>query len=337
VTATLARPTAAPSRPARLRSPALGLFLLSPLVAEFLLGDLPLVLLFALVALAPMYGGGALLVREVARRRGLGWPGILLLALAYGVLEEGLVTQSLFNPDYADERLLDPGHVDWLGTGLPWALFVLMLHVLGSIGAPIAVVESLAGDRARHPWLGRRGLALVAVLFVAGCGVNAAVTQSLWPYTAPWYRLAGAAALAALLVTAALRRPTRPGPARGKAAPGARAVGLVGFGLASAYFGTILAIDALTPWGTVAAQVTLLVVAGTLLRRASRRPGWGGRQVLALAVAVLATYAWHAYTHLDLSVGGAVALAGDLLLDLGAVLLARAGSRRLPFASGRAG
>jgi hypothetical protein len=53
----------------------------------------------ALVVLAPMYGGGALLIREVVRRRGLGWPSIILLALACGVLEEGLITQSLFNPD----------------------------------------------------------------------------------------------------------------------------------------------------------------------------------------------------------------------------------------------
>ena len=331
MTASLAPPpTAAAVRPRRLRrlrSPAVALFLLSPLVAEFLLGDLPLVLIVAIVALAPMYGGGALLIREVARRRGLGWPGVLTLALAYGVLEEGLVTQSLFNPAYADERLLDPGHVGWLGTGLPWALFVLMLHVLGSIGAPIAVVESLAGDRARTPWLGRRGLTVTAVLFVAGCAVNAAVTQSLWPYTAPWYRLAGAALLAVVLVALALGVRRAPHRVAGTA-PSPLTVGLTGFGFASAYFATILGIDVLTPWGTVATQVALLLAAGALLWRASGRDGWGGRQVLALAVAVLATYGWHAYTQLDVSVGGAVGAAGDLVLDAGVVLLARAGFRR---------
>ncbi|SDR86962.1 hypothetical protein [Actinopolymorpha singaporensis] len=67
--------------------PAIGLFLLSPLVAEYLLGDLPLTALYALVMLAPMYGGAALLVREVCRRFGWGWPSILTLALAYSVVE----------------------------------------------------------------------------------------------------------------------------------------------------------------------------------------------------------------------------------------------------------
>jgi hypothetical protein len=34
------------------------------------------------VVLAPMSGGGALLIREVARRAGRGWPTVLLLAAA---------------------------------------------------------------------------------------------------------------------------------------------------------------------------------------------------------------------------------------------------------------
>ena len=35
-----------------------------------------------MVVLAPMSGGGALLIREVARRAGRGWPTVLLLAAA---------------------------------------------------------------------------------------------------------------------------------------------------------------------------------------------------------------------------------------------------------------
>jgi hypothetical protein len=55
--------------------PALGLFVLSPLVAEFLLGNLPITSLFALFALAPLYGGGAVLIRELVRHRGWGRRG----------------------------------------------------------------------------------------------------------------------------------------------------------------------------------------------------------------------------------------------------------------------
>ncbi len=79
---------------------AITLFFVAPFVAEYLLGDLSLKLLPALILLAPMYGGGALLIREHVRHKGRGWPTILCLGAAYALLEEGLVTQSLFNPDY---------------------------------------------------------------------------------------------------------------------------------------------------------------------------------------------------------------------------------------------
>ena len=42
----------------------------APLVAEFLLGNLPIKLLPALIVLAPMYGGGALLIREDGAENG---------------------------------------------------------------------------------------------------------------------------------------------------------------------------------------------------------------------------------------------------------------------------
>ena len=80
---------------------ALGLFLLAPLIGEFLLGNLPITWLGSLLVLAPLYGGGALLIREMARRFGLGWPSIILLGLAYAVIEEAFVTESLFNPHHS--------------------------------------------------------------------------------------------------------------------------------------------------------------------------------------------------------------------------------------------
>src|SRR5262245_16380439 len=80
--------------------PALLLFFVAPLTGEFLLSNLPITWLWVLIVLAPMYGGGALLIRETARRLRLGWPGILTMTLGYALIEEAFVTQSLFNPNY---------------------------------------------------------------------------------------------------------------------------------------------------------------------------------------------------------------------------------------------
>ena len=70
--------------------PATGLFLLAPVCAEYLWGYDDStghwgVLIGNLIVFSPLYGAPALLIREVARRLGLGWPGILLMAAAFGV------------------------------------------------------------------------------------------------------------------------------------------------------------------------------------------------------------------------------------------------------------
>ena len=156
------------TRPAALArvAPALVLLVLSPIVAEFLLGDFSVRQIGLLFAFIPQYGGGALLVRESARRAGKGWPSIILLALAYALIEEGFTTQSLFNPNYAGERLLDYGFIPAFGTSLNWAVFVLTIHVVWSIGSCIVIAEALAAVRWSTPWLGRLGYTLTALLFL---------------------------------------------------------------------------------------------------------------------------------------------------------------------------
>ena len=67
--------------------------------------------------LMPLYGAGALLVRESARRLGRGWPTIALFAAAYALIEEGPVDQMIFNPGYLGTAVVrrvrrDPGPRD---------------------------------------------------------------------------------------------------------------------------------------------------------------------------------------------------------------------------------
>ena len=124
-------------------TPVVSLWLLAPLVAEYLLGSLPVSQIAILPLMAAMYGSGALLIREAARRNGGGWMTIALLGIAYGFIEEGLVTQSLFNPNYLHLRLLDFGYVPALGTGLPWLVFVVTIHAVWSIAVPIGFAEAL--------------------------------------------------------------------------------------------------------------------------------------------------------------------------------------------------
>jgi hypothetical protein len=137
-------------------------------VAEFLLGNIPGTMLASLVILAPLYGGGALLIRELTRRAGRGVPTMLVLGVAYGLVEEGITTQSLFNPDYVHAHLLDSGFIPALGIAGPWTLSVLSLHAIWSVTASIVVAEALVPSQRTTPWLRTPGLVVTSVLFAIG-------------------------------------------------------------------------------------------------------------------------------------------------------------------------
>ncbi|MGH8792605.1 MAG: hypothetical protein ACRDXX_08170, partial [Stackebrandtia sp.] len=152
---------ARPGRLARI-APVAGLFFLSPICAEYLSGyhgqgiaDLP-GLLISLLLIGPLYGAVAVLIREVARRARRGWPTILLLSAAAGLIQAGLIDQSLFNhgafadgPYWRDLPALIPG-VDVDASQL---LVFVVGHVIWSFAAPIAVVEACVPKRADQPWL----------------------------------------------------------------------------------------------------------------------------------------------------------------------------------------
>src|SRR5699024_2238394 len=79
-------------------------FLGAPLAAEYLQAYLPFTgdpwaSLIGVAFFAPLYGGAALLIRELAVRCGLGWTGTLLLAAAFGLAMPGLVDLAMFGED----------------------------------------------------------------------------------------------------------------------------------------------------------------------------------------------------------------------------------------------
>ncbi|WP_433516846.1 hypothetical protein ACQP2T_15600 [Nonomuraea sp. CA-143628] len=275
--------------------PAFGLALLSPLVAEFLLGDFPLTSLHFLVLLAPTYGGAALLIREVARRAGIGWPGIVLLSLAYGVFEEGIMTMSLFNPNYAGQRLLDPGFVPALGIGVPWTLFVLALHTVWSMSVPIALAEELTGARRTTPWLGKVGLTVTAVLAVLGAAVMTVFSYMIGQhFLASVPQLVSIVVIVAALVVLAFRLPRRTGVVPMAQAPAPWLVLVV-----TLVAGALFEAPNLLLGDQVGLGIALLagveVGMTALVLFWSARRGWDGRHRMALAGGALLTYVWQAF------------------------------------------
>lgn len=276
-------------------APGLLLLVLAPLIAEFLLGDLPIRRLPVILFFLPQYGGGALLIREVVRRTRRGWPSIVLLALAYALIEEGFTTQTFFNPVYFGQRLLDYGYIAPLGTSLNWVVFVVTLHVVWSISTPIAIAEAVAAERHATPWLRWPGLIVVAVLFVLGCALTTFVTLQQSPFVGSVPQLVAVAVLVVLaIVVAFVIKPSgRPREMPTRGAPSPWLVGACALVLGSAFWILRQFVGAPLPAAVpLLGIVVCIVLAAALVWTWSQSRGWSTRHVLALATGAVLTYAW---------------------------------------------
>jgi hypothetical protein len=298
--------------PQRSTLAAVTLFFVAPLVAEYLLGDFPITWLALLLILAPMYGGGAILIREFTRRSGRGWPTILLLGVAYAIIEEAFTTQSLFNPHYLGMHLLAHAWIPSLGTGAWWTLFMLNVHPFWSIGVSIALVEGLYPSRARAPWLGNVGLSVAAALFAVGVYYSTHYTFHHDPFRATHAQFAVAAVFCVLFIAAAVLLPASASRTTTGSAPSPWITAAVTFFLGAAVF--------LAPiqwnWGAVAWILAIDLIFLFSLWGLSRRSGWTDLHTLSIGAAGALVYGVHAFIQ-----GPVVPTAKGIVLASHAILL----------------
>jgi hypothetical protein len=274
-------------------SAALFLFFVAPFIGEILLGDIAfgsfkvigIYLLFSL-----LYGGGALLIREIARRTGRGWPTMFTLAIAYGFFEEGLVTQSLFNPSYLGNNLISATHIPVIGTGVVWLLFVVTLHAVWSISVSIALAEAFAGKARATPWLRRRGVIITSLLFIIGAISTFAGNYAPSHFFANPLQITTVCLIVALLVFVAFRLKP-PSGTSSKQLP-VLVVGLAGFGLTSVFMLLRLAPSS---WWVAGGFFILFITSFWLIRHWVTTTKWLPSHTLALASGALMTYVWNSF------------------------------------------
>ncbi len=273
-------------------APVLVLLVLAPTLAEVLLGNLLFngTFVWLLVIDTLLYGSGAILIREVARRCHLGWPGVVVLALAYGVVEEGLVLQSLFNPHFPGlESMGSYGRI--AGVNWFWAPYVLGLHTVWSITLPIVLTELLFPTLASRPWLGRVGLFLNATVSVLICLLLWSAFRSYSHFSASPLLLISSVLLVVALVSLALWVVPHLKAASGhKTAPKPWLVGLMALLAAVLFSGMFLFfpsvpfVPALLP---ILVYAVLYAAMMLLIRHWSTQREWNARHRLALTTGAL--------------------------------------------------
>jgi hypothetical protein len=264
---------------------------------------------------------------------------MILLALAYALIEEAFLTQSLFNPNYVNQRLLDYGYVPALGTSFNWTFFVLTIHVVWSVATPILIAEGLAGARRTVPWLGEVGLAVIVVLYLLGCASTAVFSMKSSPFVASKGQFLVSAVLVVTVVTLAFRLFDRLDVRRAAtetAAPPRVFVTAATVVLASAYMASegFARAHGVAPAGPMTFRLACEAVAVALYSTWPRHRGWTAQHYLAIAAGTSFTYfvfglnvLLSGHTNLGVSTD-AVEIAGHVALGAAVLGLILLGARR---------
>ena len=263
------------------------LFLLPAIIAELLYGSTPITNLTPLVPEILVYGSAALLIRELVRRRGTGWLGIVLLGIALAVAQECVILQTSLLPGLFG---MDPEHVYGRALGVNWVYLVFLVgyETVWAIAMPIQLVEVIFPDRRDGAWLDGRGLAAASILFIIG----SAATWYLWSHVAlqrfpaaQGYRspvLTVALALVVIAVVMALalvrRRSAHAPQVADWRAPRPWLVGVIAFLLGLVWLAlTLTAFDVAPSLNPVIPILLAAALAGgavLLVRRWARRSDW---------------------------------------------------------------
>jgi hypothetical protein len=272
--------------------PPLVLVLLAPVIGELLSGATYPSRFFSppgIVVLTILYGGGALLVREMTIRWGKGWWSLLLLGAAYGIIEEGLMAKSFFDPLWQDVGVL--GYYGrWAGVSWIWSFELTLYHAFISIAIPILLAELIFPARRREKWLPNWALALVAVYFTANVIFGNIFLTEYQPGI-PHYLVT--LAVIAGLVLLAWRLPRRPFPARDISVRGPWLFWLLGFLAMAAFMVIFWVFPDFNVLPLVPGVMGLMLVSGggwLVMRLSGNGAAWSDVHKLALAAGPLSIY-----------------------------------------------
>lgn len=269
------------------------LVILTPVVAELALGSTPIRMAWLVLLWVPIYGALVLLIRELVVRTGRGWPSMLLLALAYELLEDGIGLQALTSPHLYGAAQLG---ARILGFNVPYWVANALYHAVFTVAVPITTVNLVFPGHRGRPYLKRGGVVIAAIVGALGVVIlRLSVPPSQDPgYQAPVPFVIGVLAMVIILGVLALKvePATKTPPLAATTVPRLAVLypvsGLVILVLIFLVFPLPGAKQpAYTHGMTVLLPLAIASVGAAagylLLRRLSRSSGWTDRHTLAVA------------------------------------------------------
>jgi hypothetical protein len=275
------------------RKAAWFLVVLAPLIAEISFGSTALHFAYLILLWLPIYGAGILLIREVVRRTGRGWPSIILLGLAYELAEDGLGLQALSSPNLYHAASWAP---QIFGLNIAYWEVNIIIHVVFSALIPIFLTDLIFPAYRAVPYLKKTGLIITAIIAILGIAIlRFTVPLTLDPtYSEPLFIVIGCLIGITFWAIMALKvMPAKTVTALTEnAIPSRRMLGMTGlvgtvvlFGLINPYGGPFVH----NYWAFLPMILFIAVAFGLLsvIRRWAKSSQWTDRHTLALASGAL--------------------------------------------------
>lgn len=280
-------------------APAILLMLLAPLLTEVLPGATRFSSIFVLPIEIAVWGGGAVLIRELIRRNGgLGWRNLLLLALVLAIAEECLIQQTSLAPVVI--KLKGVEYARWMGVNYVYLLWAIAYESVLVVMLPVLLAELIFPDRREEAWLSKTGGAIVTLFFALGCflawfswtQIARVKVFHLPPYTPPLAAVlvaVGAMAVLAFLALGPQRKAYA--PARPKQPPSPWLIALCGILWSALLYGMVLLAFGIAPQVppavAVGGWVIAVAVALGVLPHWTAHPDWSPAHRYALIFGVV--------------------------------------------------
>ena len=170
----------------------LTLILIIHFLTELLKYNIPVNAFFnpiTFLVLIIIYGVAVLILRELSVRWNLGVVGIIILGLAYGIYNEGIIAKTLLMTTTVP-LAESYGHYSlFLGINFAFALAILTWHAFHSVLFPILIINYLFPKSRNEIWLNNFWLSIISVIII-GFGVLFFFTVSItihWIYLIIFY------------------------------------------------------------------------------------------------------------------------------------------------------
>lgn len=121
--------------------------------------------LFSIPSLFGLYGCGVILIREASIRWNRGWPTILALGIAYGIMEEGIAVHTFFDPVSITVGIFGQ-YGKFLTLNVTWAVLISLFHAVYSIALPILLGNILWPETRDQRLLTRRSGSIIIFLYL---------------------------------------------------------------------------------------------------------------------------------------------------------------------------